>query len=658
MASETLRIDENDKNTVGFVTDDANQFIRNARIDDATKGLKVMLVGGATQAITGLITAGTNITITGSGTSLSPYIITSTAASTPGGSNTQVQYNNNGALAGSSSFTFDGTTMRVENFDTVLSADMFTGVDIGDQINTAYAYVVAQGLKGAIVTLPGTVYTYSTPIVMATNGVRISVKGAPGQGTELKYTGTGAGATVNCSIPASGVSHTSWEVFQGITFTGNNTSTTSPQIGVLLGGSIGASGAILNQVNIHGFGYGYNTDANTYHTMYMNSSVWNCGKNILVNSAANAGEEIQFLNVFCVDGASNTPDDCFDIQGASSVIITGGSIDDGQIRMRGSVLSLTINGVHFENPNSTAYGAYTYIIADSNANASLIINGGTMMNDGSGANAPAQFINTGVPTTITGTAFYRNGSAATVASVVTFNASTGSLVWNNAVNENSAYTDLVGSITASPMGYMNQAGSKFYTDASGFLFLGGASTSGTISASNFANNIANANALVATSTTGTTISRNIADTNAALKINQINASSTGDILDLQFGGTTLAKVDKSGILTSPSVINPTNPISAVSNAATVPVTSRINTVTNNSAAALTITLATSGAVDKQLCEVCILDFSGVAQTITWVNTENSTITAPTTSNGSTTLPLSIGFQYNGLTSKWRCIAVA
>lgn len=101
-----------------------------------------------------------------------------------------------------------------------------------------------------------------------------------------------------------------------------------------------------------------------------------------------------------------------------------------------------------------------------------------------------------------------------------------------------------------------------------------------------------------------------------------------------------------------------NAITASGNAATVPITHRLNTVTNNSAATLTITLTTAGATDGQLTMVRVLDFSAVAQTITWVNTENSTVTAPTTSNGSTTLPLTVGFQYNSATSKWRCIASA
>ncbi len=100
-----------------------------------------------------------------------------------------------------------------------------------------------------------------------------------------------------------------------------------------------------------------------------------------------------------------------------------------------------------------------------------------------------------------------------------------------------------------------------------------------------------------------------------------------------------------------------NAITATGNAATIPITKGRNIVTNNSAATLTITL-TTGAVNMQTVIVQILDFSAVAQTITWVNTENSTVTAPTTSNGSTTLPLTVGFIYNSATSKWRCIASA
>lgn len=105
-------------------------------------------------------------------------------------------------------------------------------------------------------------------------------------------------------------------------------------------------------------------------------------------------------------------------------------------------------------------------------------------------------------------------------------------------------------------------------------------------------------------------------------------------------------------------IDVNNAVTVTSNAGTVPVTFRLNTFTNSSASAMTITLATASAVDGQMTIVRIYDFSGVAEGITWVNTENSTVSVPTTSNGSTTLPLTVGFMYNNSTSKWRCIAVA
>lgn len=105
-----------------------------------------------------------------------------------------------------------------------------------------------------------------------------------------------------------------------------------------------------------------------------------------------------------------------------------------------------------------------------------------------------------------------------------------------------------------------------------------------------------------------------------------------------------------------NVANINNAVSVSSNAGTCSANYRLNTFTNSSAASMTITLSTSTPIDGQLMMVRIYDFSAVAQTISWVNTENSTVTAPTTSNGSTTLPLTVGFMWNAATSKWRTIA--
>jgi hypothetical protein len=107
-------------------------------------------------------------------------------------------------------------------------------------------------------------------------------------------------------------------------------------------------------------------------------------------------------------------------------------------------------------------------------------------------------------------------------------------------------------------------------------------------------------------------------------------------------------------LTSVGLSNYAIPV--VSNAGSTSINYNVNTFTNNSAAAMTITLSTTGAVDGQFTTIRVYDFSAVAQTITWVNTENSSVVAPVLSAGSTTLPKTVTFQYNAATSKWRCIA--
>lgn len=98
-----------------------------------------------------------------------------------------------------------------------------------------------------------------------------------------------------------------------------------------------------------------------------------------------------------------------------------------------------------------------------------------------------------------------------------------------------------------------------------------------------------------------------------------------------------------------------NTVTVTSNAGSTSVSFRNNDFTNSSAATMTITCTTASAIDGQPLIVRIYDASAATQTITWVNTENSGVTAPTTSNGSTTLPLTVGFMYNSATSKWRCV---
>lgn len=94
-----------------------------------------------------------------------------------------------------------------------------------------------------------------------------------------------------------------------------------------------------------------------------------------------------------------------------------------------------------------------------------------------------------------------------------------------------------------------------------------------------------------------------------------------------------------------------------SNAGTVPITTSNAVFTNSSAAGMTITMAVNNAIDGQETTLRIYDSSNVVQTIGWLGslyTEDGAAVRPTQSNGSTTLPLTVRFRFNGQTSKWRC----
>lgn len=140
------------------------------------------------------------------------------------------------------------------------------------------------------------------------------------------------------------------------------------------------------------------------------------------------------------------------------------------------------------------------------------------------------------------------------------------------------------------------------------------------------------------------------------------AGTDNTVVTFPSTSATVARTDAAqtftGIQTTSLVIQTAQTITVTSNAGTADINHGIQNFTNSSASAMTITLTVTSAIDGQLKIIRIYDFSAVAESVTWVNTENSAVAVPTTSNGSTTLPLTIGFQYNAPTSKWRCIALA
>ena len=147
----------------------------------------------------------------------------------------------------------------------------------------------------------------------------------------------------------------------------------------------------------------------------------------------------------------------------------------------------------------------------------------------------------------------------------------------------------------------------------------------------------------------------------------ITVGSAGSVIPaglyLGPGGSTAADTTITRVNASPGIVQVSSSIiktvvatTVTSNAGTVAVNVDNAKFVNSSAANMTITLAVSGAFDGMTKIVRVYDFSAVAKTITWVNTEISAVTPAGTSNGSTTLPVTVGFIFNGSTSLWRCVA--
>lgn len=125
-----------------------------------------------------------------------------------GGSNNQVQYNSSGALAGSSNFTFDGTTATINtlNLTTVLDETYggtgLTSYTTGDVIYASGSNTLAKLAIGAntyILTSTGSVPQWSAPSAVS---VSTATNLAGGTAGAVPYQ-SGAGATTFLSIGTS-----------------------------------------------------------------------------------------------------------------------------------------------------------------------------------------------------------------------------------------------------------------------------------------------------------------------------------------------------------------------------------------------------------------------------------------------------------------------
>lgn len=662
MASENLKTDENHKYVAGAVTNDSNQFIKMLRIDDATKGLKVNVVGGI------------------------PIVA---------GSDTQIQYNRLGSLGADSHLTFDYTNKQLRvGTGTILDGSSINPLTTGGNTNTYFAtYVQNQSSGGSA----------SSDMTAGNNLDDGTVNG--------KYVDVGINSSgFNDPTLTYGSANDSY--FLGV---GGNIAIVAGTIGKTIGLFTGGLLSTNEGARLSGgtFSIGFNATTAGVLKLYGNSSgsvslqtsaIAGNYTLILPTTAGTAGQVLSTngsgtLSWITGGGAGTVTNvSVVTANGVSGSVSNPGTIPAITLTL-GAITPTTVNGLTITSTLGT-------LTVANNASASLITSGNFALTltatNTTNATFPAGTV-TLVATTVT-----------TLSSLVSIGTITTG-VWNGTI-----ITGTYGGTGVNNGSFtITLAGNLITTGAFNTTFAQGATTtvtlpttSSTMARTDAGQTFTGTNAfgvITATSLNGNTFTTGTYTlTGQAGKTLTFNGSITLTGTDAQtytFPTTTatIARTDAantftgastatSWIFTTPLLGTPTsgvltnctglpaasvvagtlgsgtftttrlnytnNAITASANAATVPITSSLSTVTNNSAATLTITMTTTSAVDGQMTIVRILDFSAVAQTITWVNTENSTVTAPVTSNGSTTLFLTVGFIYNGGTSKWRCIASA
>lgn len=610
---EVLKIDANSKVVAGAVTDDANQYIRNMRIDDTTKGLKVQIVGGGGTGTVTSITASTGLTATPN-----PIVGIGTIAldsklaplDTLGTANQQIRVN-----AGATALEYFTASAGPDNITvgtTTITSGTTTRI-LYDNAGVVGEYTLSgSGTVVAMATAP----TFSTSItgsyldaseILITDGSKNIVSAAVATYpslTELAFV-KGVTSAIQTQINSKGagtVTTVSVATANGFSGTVAN-ATTTPAITIIAGA--------ITPTSTNG------VSAATMAFMDATSSVQ-------TQLNAKGSGTVTAVSIATANGFS----------GSSS----GGATPALTI-VAGAITPTTVNGNTFTTGTYTLTGTAGKTLTFTNS----ITLTGTDAQTYTFPTTTATIARTDAGQTFTGVNTFT--SPATTTSITTGSAS---------------FTAWAGATTLLTFGGTGASASTFMPstlDASSSI-TGAIRTSGGISAAKqlwvgTSLNVGTTSTLTGVVTTGSDIELgNASDTT----LHRVSAGL------VSIEGSNILTAGAAQVVTGQNkfnnIIDVNNAITASSNAATVPITFRLNTVTNNSAATLTITMTTASAVDGQMTIVRILDASAAAQTLAWTNTENSTVTAPVLTNGSTTLFLTVGFIYNSGTSKWRCIASA
>lgn len=257
--------------------------------------------------------------------------------------------NLNGVIGATTPNAGTFTTFIAKDVNGVKNASQYAGLDIGVWINAAYADLPAGGGQ-IMVPAAATCYPFTTPIVFGTSGKVVQLVGQGNGPVCLNFTGaSGTAITVNTG-------QFKGTLISNIKLTGGG----GTSIGIVLGGSQGAYGSMLSNVDVSGFAVGLQFASNTWQVLVSHSLFSNNTQNLLYpgppNQPSNAGEQITFLQTFFADsGTTNFANNVYIYapSGLSMQFISCG-FDQAQVATTGdgaSIGTVSIMNSHFEVPN-------------------------------------------------------------------------------------------------------------------------------------------------------------------------------------------------------------------------------------------------------------------------------------------------------------------
>jgi hypothetical protein len=259
-------------------------------------------------------------------------------------------------------------------------------LDLGDQINAAYAELPASGGK-IFVTASG---SFKTPIVFATPGKPVLLTGLPGDIVSLTFGTSGVAVTFNY-----GRGHRMGHGLRDLTLIGPGHSTSTT--GIVFGGSNGAEGIEVRDFKIESFGTNIEMGSNTWLAYFEHGMSRDSRRNLLLPAGlADAGEQIVFNHVTFADSPAPHTDSVW-VQGTNQeVIFRDCSFDQAQLRIGNGANSgaqVVVTGSHFENPNYEWSDStnYDYVVIDNSSRNYLRMSESYFLQDAEIA-GPLQFM--------------------------------------------------------------------------------------------------------------------------------------------------------------------------------------------------------------------------------------------------------------------------